>query len=246
MDELKHVEALAPAASLGATSQRFHYAIRGGRLGVLVALAKHMDCDLPQLEAVVRAPRKALAQIAADTDLKPDAVRRCLELVANGATPSSGRQSQLSIALASGTSEWGRRQGQLRAARLLADRDFRPLLREVCGARRGIVVPWSRAIGGARTDAAGDLINDVGERVSFSSGYGLQLAHLLDGAEAGIRLAVEESLPPGGAMTPAGWISETRLDVRRLKLLIRERTGYRVGVAARYPVESGYPVRSGN
>jgi hypothetical protein len=93
-------------------------------------------------------------------------------------------------------------------------------------------VPWSQGHGGAPTDGSGDLINDVGDRMSLSAGYGLQLAHLIDGAEAAIRQAIGESLAPGAAMTRGGWISETSLDARRLKRLIGERTGYRVGVAA--------------
>jgi hypothetical protein len=164
--------------------------------------------------------------IAADCDLRPEAVGRCLMAVLNGAAAHGGRSSAISRILASGKGGWGREQGRRRAERLLKDRDFLSLLRDIHYARGVIAHQWPRT-------PDGQLINDAGAAIDESASKFQKLAHILGGAQAVTLRTVADELGPKIEMTPSGWSAPVRLDMRRLRKRIRERTGYRVSLAVK-------------
>ncbi|MGB9331331.1 MAG: hypothetical protein WCB10_11220 [Steroidobacteraceae bacterium] len=205
----------------------WHYRFRNPLFALLEQLARRFGVETPRLAQYNRSPRKTLKLIANDCDLRPESVRRCLEVALNGA-PISTRQGAIPsiLASASGETGWGRAQGRLRAQRLVRDRDFLGLLRDINHARAVIVHQWPRS-------PDGFLINDAGASIDDKAGNAAKLARFLDGAEAAVLTAVRGELGEAIEVTSAGWSTPTRLNVRRLKTRIQRRTGYQISVAGR-------------
>jgi hypothetical protein len=129
----------APQLSLsvaGEWARPYQLTLRGGRLGVLEAVCRRLGVEVERLAAFNRSPAATVRRIAADTDLPPALVRACLEAVLDGAPVERGSHCRgFARVLAASDTGWGRRQGQLRTARLIGDRDFRMWLRDVHTAR---------------------------------------------------------------------------------------------------------------
>lgn len=201
------------------------YRFRDAPLSLLEQLARRFGVEVPRLAQYNRSPHKALKLIAGDCDLRPEGVRQCLEAVLTGARVSSGHGA-ISRILASGETGWGRAQGRLRAARLVKDRDFGGLLRDINHARAVIAHQWPRT-------PDGRLLNDAGAAIDERASKFQKFAHILAGAETAVLRAVADELGPQIEMTPDGWRSPVRLDVRRLKTRIQRRTGYRTSLGVK-------------
>jgi hypothetical protein len=203
----------------------WEYRLRNGRFTLLEQLLLKLGAPAAdRLAAFNRSPHKILRQIAADTDLKPELVARCLSAVLEGAPVSRVKGAILRI-LAPTDSGWGRKQGLLRAERLVKDRDFAWLAYDINYARGVIAHQWPR------TD--GRLINDAGAAIDENASKFQRLAHILAGAETAVLRAVADELGPQIEMTPDGWRSPVRLDVRRLKTRIQRRTGYGMSIVGK-------------
>ncbi|MGB9332084.1 MAG: hypothetical protein WCB10_15070 [Steroidobacteraceae bacterium] len=198
--------------------------MRNARFALLEQLARRFGVnDARSLADYNRAPVKFLKRIADDTDLRPEWVMECLTAVLNGAPVRGGRSSTISRILASAESGWGREQGRLRAGRLVKDRDFLGLLRDINHARAVIAHQWPR------TNCK--LINDAGAAIDESASKPRKLTHILDGAETAILRVVVDELGETIEVTSNGWRARARLDVTRLKREIQKRTGYWVSIA---------------
>jgi hypothetical protein len=93
--------------------------------------------------------------------------------------------------------------------------------------------PSVRPVRSHSTLAACALINDAGAAIDENASKFQKVAQLLAGAEAVTLRAVADELGPEIEMTPGGWSAPKRLNVRRLKTRIQERTGNRVRIAGR-------------
>src|SRR5579862_9666821 len=133
--------AKAPPVALATSvaAPGWHYRLRNLRFTLFEQIAGQLDIELPHLAAYNRAPHNVARLIADDCDLRPESVRRCLRAVLDG-TPVASRN--LAHLLASGERGWGRMQGRARADRLIKDRTFDALCRNINHARAVIVHRW--------------------------------------------------------------------------------------------------------
>ena len=220
----------APQLSLsvaGKWTHPYQLSLRGGRFGVLEAVCRRLGVDVERLAAFNRSPAAAVRRIAADTDLPPALVRACLEAVLDGAPVARGSHCRgLARVLAASDTGWGRRQGQLRTARLIGDRDFRLWLRDVQTARDVILHRCPRT-------AEGRLVNDLGEVAEPGLTRAQLLAHVLRGAEHVMLSAVAEEYGHQVELRDGYLLAMSRFDARRAKRAIAVRTAYRIGVTCK-------------
>lgn len=180
---------------------------------LVAQMAKRVGTPCPAIQHYLAHKAEVRQQLADGAMISIDQAKHCLLALLYGAKESSRQEDAIPSAI-----------GREAAAALYALPAFEALSAEVGHARRAILDSWPRTANGSLTNAAG-------KAVPGSKPPAVQLAHLLQGAEAKALMAVVKMHPHDILLLQHdGFVARRRLDCGAIEEAVLHQLGYRLGV----------------
>lgn len=207
---LQNVPALVKDAALHGM---WEYDFSNCHFTLVAQMARRLGTPCPAIEHYLAHKAEVRQQIADGAMISIDQAKRCLLALLYGAKASGRERDAIPSAI-----------GRESAAALYALPAFRALSAEVGQARDAILGAWPRTANGSLTNAAG-------KAVPSSRPASVQLAHLLQGAEAKALLTAVNMHPDDIILLQHdGFVARRRLDCRALEKAVLDQVGYHLGV----------------